>query len=90
MDLAAVVVFLAVLVFLVVLLLFFAVSVLVVPVFLAAALVPPFGASSRDFCVTPVALAIAFSAAWVSSFSPRSALPMSDADRPSICLARAS
>ena len=78
-----VVVFLAVVVvFLAVVAVFFAVVAVVFFAVAAAADAPPFGASSRDFCVTPVALAIALSAAWLSSFSPRSALPMSAALSP--------
>ena len=42
----------------------------------------PLGAFSREAWVTPVALAICFRAAWVSSFSPRSALLMSEAVTP--------
>ena len=69
----------------------FAVVVLAVAVFAvvvfagvlaAAVLVPPMGAFSSDAWVTPVALAICFSAACVSSFSPRSALLMSDETTP--------
>ena len=51
---------------------------------------PPFAASISDFCVTPVAFAISFSAACVRSFSPRSALLMSSAEIPLIFLASCS
>jgi len=47
-------------------------------------------AVKRDDWVTPVALAISFKAAWLSSFSPRSALLMSDAVTPDTFLASCS
>ena len=44
----------------------------------------PLAALSREDCVTPVALAISLSCVWVSSFCPRSAKLISDAESPLI------
>ena len=86
-------VFFAVLAFLAVVVLaavvvFFAVAVLALLVvfFPASAL----AALRSEDCVTPVALAISFKSAWVSSLSPLSALASSPADRPLILRASCS
>ena len=69
---------------------FFAVVAVFFAVLVLAAVVPDLAAFSREAWVTPVALAMSLSWVWVNSFSPRSALLMSDAVTPSTFFASCS